>query len=127
KDVEEGRFPFREGDAMPRLDLSRHLRIDQLFRAARPRQQDSALLKRLTDRRDPETQCGVVAALAAGMEFGTADDVAIGGIDAATGKNQRAGGELDLMMAHHHEHLDLSATLVVGPATVVVGSASAVT
>ena len=72
------------------FDLPRPLRVDQRGRPPRFCQQDAAFLKRLADRRDPETEPLAVEPLAAGIEFRLARDVVIAGIDAAAGKHQRA-------------------------------------
>ena len=75
--------------------------------AARPRQQNAAFLKGLADRGDAEAQrLGVVRALV-GVELRPGNHIAVAGIDAAAGKHQRAGGEFDLIVPHHHEHFDL--------------------
>ena len=107
-------LPLRDRRTVTIRDLESPFGIDQIFRTARACQQDAAFLERLADRRDPEAQRIRIAPLAACVKFAPRDDVAIGGIDAAAGKHQRAGGELDLVMAHHHEDLDFPAPLVVG-------------
>ena len=99
---------------MARFDLARPLGVDQRVRPARFCQQDAAFLKRLADRRDPETERLGIEPLAAGVEFGLAGDVLIAGIDAAAGKHQRAGIEVDLIMAHHHEDFDLALAVGAG-------------
>jgi hypothetical protein len=39
------------------------------------------------------------------------DDLVIALLDAATGKYQRAGSKIDLIVAYHHEDFDFAATL----------------
>ena len=89
------------------FNLASPLCIDQGIRSARPRQQDTALLEGFADRGDPETQGARVEPLATGIKFRSRDDLLIALVDAAAGKHQRAGVKIDLIMAHHHEDLDL--------------------
>src|SRR5260370_39736586 len=75
--------------------------------------QDAALLKRLADGGNPETQIGGIEALAARIKRRIGDDFLIALVDAAAGKYQRAGVKIDLIMTHHHEDLDFVAALAV--------------
>ncbi len=90
------------------LDLAGPFGIDQCLRSGRARQQDAAFLKGLADRRDSKTQIGGVEPLAAGIERRIGDDLLVALVDTAAGKHQRAGIEVDLIMANHHEDLDLA-------------------
>ena len=81
-------------------------RNNQIFRAARPRQQDTALLKRLADRSDAKGQRLGIEMVAAIVQFRPLGDLMIAGIDAAAGKDQRARCEFDLIVPHHHEDID---------------------
>src|SRR3546814_880374 len=76
----------------------------QAAAALRAGQEDAAFLERLADRGDPEREVVVVEAVAAGCH--RADTrVAVGGVDRAPWKHERSRGEVDLMVAHHHEDL----------------------
>src|SRR5450755_4335073 len=92
---------------MGSLDRAGAAGIDQRVRAAWTRQQDATFLKGFADRRDPETQGSRVEPLAAGIKLRARDDVLIALVDAAAGKYQGARVKVDLIMAHHHEDLDL--------------------
>src|SRR5216683_847163 len=93
---------------MGSLDRAGAPGIDQRFRFPWTRQQDAAFLKGFADRRDPKTQARRVEPLAAGIKLRARDDVLIALVDTAAGKHQRAGTKVDLIMAHHHEDLDLA-------------------
>ncbi len=99
-------LPLAQRHAMARLDLGRSLAVDQRFRFPRPRHQDAALLERLADRGDAEAERRLVEPLAAGIEFRPRNDLLVTGINAAAGEHQRAGAEIDLIMANHHEDFD---------------------
>ncbi len=88
------------------FDRAGALRIDQRARTLRPRQQNAAFLEGLADRRDPEAQGVGIEPLAAGKEIAARDDLAIALVDTAAGKHQRAGIEVDFIVADHHEHFD---------------------
>src|SRR3977135_4629507 len=96
-------------------------RIDERFGFPWTRQQDAAFLEGFADRRDPETQGSRVEPLAAGVKLWPCDDVLIGLVDTAAGRHHDAQAKIDLIMAHHHEDLDLPATVVVGTAALAVG------
>ena len=90
------------------LDLAGAFGIDQRLRSLRPRQQDAAFLEGFADRGDAETQRRLVEPLAAGIQRGVGDDLLVALVDAAAGKHQRAGIEVDLIMANHHEDFDFA-------------------
>ena len=79
-------------------DIVHPLALQPTRRAAASGKQHAGLLESLAHRRNAHR------ALAA-VEPGRGD-VAIGGIDGAAGKHQRAGGELDLPVALDHENLE---------------------
>jgi hypothetical protein len=92
---------------MGSFNLTGPPRIDQGIRPVRPRQQDTAFLKCFADRGDPETQGVGIEPLATGIKVAPRDNLLIALVDAAAWKHQRAGVKIDLIMAHHHENLDL--------------------
>src|ERR1700745_4344576 len=98
---------------MRRLDLARPPGIDQGTRTLLARQQDAAFLKGLADRGHAEAQRAGVEALPAAMKLVPGYDLLVALIDAPARKNQGARAELDLVVAHHHEHLDLALSRVV--------------
>ena len=73
--------------------------------AALARQQDAAFLEGLAHAGDPELQLAVadlVGTAAARAQPG----IAVGVLQLAAGKHQRAGEGVDLVMAHHHEDFE---------------------
>ncbi len=52
-----------------------------------------------------------VEAFGAGEKIGARGERTIARLDAATRKHQRAGGEVDLVVAHHHEKLHAAVAL----------------
>src|SRR6266404_4919866 len=111
---QESGLALAQGGAVGGFDLAGALCIDQRLRSAWTRQQDAALLKGFTDRRDPETQGGGIEAFSAGIKLWPRDDLLIALVDAATGKHQRARVKVDFIMAHHHEDLDLAFAIYPG-------------
>ncbi len=95
---------------MQGLDLTGADGIDQDIGPARSRQQDAAFLEGLADGGNPETERHRIELRMTAVEIRTINDLAIPRVDAAARKYQGAGVELDLMMAHHHEDLDLRRT-----------------
>src|SRR5437660_5979274 len=105
--LEEADLAVAELGAMRRLDFAGAFGIDQCLRALRPRQKDTAFLEGFADRGDTEAQRGLVEPLAARIQCRGRDDLLVALVDAAAGKHQRAGIEVDLIMADHHEDFDL--------------------
>ena len=106
KHFQEADLAVAQRGAVGSFDLAGALRIDKRLRSLRPRQQDAALLEGLADRRDPETERVLVEPLAARVKRGLGNDLLVALVDAAAGKHQRAGIEVDLIMADHHEDFD---------------------
>src|SRR6185503_17683809 len=104
--LEEADLAVAEVGAMRRLDIAGAPGIDQRLRALRPRQKDAAFLKSFADRSDAEAQRGLVQPLAARVKLWRRDNLLVALVDTAAAKHQRAGIEVDLIMANHHEDLD---------------------
>ena len=93
----------REPPAVP--ERRQPVRPDERLAAALAGQQHARLLERLAHAGRADRERGVgkrPGAPAAGAEPG----VAVGVLDLAAGKHKRAGGEIDPVVAHHHEDLD---------------------
>src|SRR5215210_63925 len=110
--LQESRLVLTQLCAAESLDLAGQLRIYQRLRSLWPRQEDAAFLKGFADRGDPKTQGSGVQPLAARIKLRHGDDFLIALVDAAARKYQRARVKVDLIMAHHHENLDLPTTVV---------------
>src|ERR1700676_240912 len=107
ENFQKGQLALAQRGAIGSFDLAGALRVDQGVRPAPPRQQDAALLKGFADRGDPETYSPGIKPLAAGIKLRSGDDLLVALVDAAAGKHQRARVKVDLIMAYHHEDLDL--------------------
>ncbi len=92
---------------LQRIDF--HARYE-VMGAALAGQQNPALFEGFANGRRAQGQPGVVQRVRTpgmGAHFGSI----IARIDLAARKNQRARGEIDLVMAHHHQHLQVALVL----------------
>ena len=105
--LQEGGLAIIQVGAICDFDLACMFGIDQRLRSSRPREQNTALLEGLADCRDPKAERVGIKSLAAGTKLGLRRNLHVGLVDAAAREDQRTGIELDLMVAHHHEDLDL--------------------
>ncbi len=103
--VDDRRLVLGELGAPARLDTLQLGGRNHRPLAALARQQDAALLEGLTHAGDAEFQFGG-AALFSTAAARAQPRIAVGILELATGKDQRAGEGVDLVMAHHHEHLE---------------------
>ena len=98
--------PGVQGRPMLILQAFQGRRVDQLVRSARPSQQHAAFLERFPDRGDAERQCIGVQIIRVRTIVGPYRQLVIGFLHTPAWKHQRAGGEIDGMVAHHHENFD---------------------
>jgi hypothetical protein len=80
--------------------------VDKRRRAARAGEQHAAFLEGFANGGDAEGSGGGVEAVHGGATQRIAGDLRVAGIEAAAGEHERAGGEIDLVVAHHHEDLE---------------------
>jgi glutamate dehydrogenase (NADP+) len=80
--------------------------VDKRRRAARAGEQNAAFLEGFADSGDAEGARRDVQTVHGGAADGVGSQRRILRIEAAAGKDQRAGGEIDLVVAHHHEDLE---------------------
>ena len=74
--------------------------------AALARQQDAAFLERLAHAGDAELQFVVAAIFSAPPQRAAQPRIAVGVLELAAGKDQRAREGVDLVVAHHHEDFE---------------------